>query len=68
MNGCWKERWFEALTDFWGYTNHQDEIKNILMLPFEVPGGGFTDLEEADIREVLSPRPTDLTEENHECH
>ena len=33
---------------FWGRTNHQGEIRNILMLAFEVPGEGFADSEEAD--------------------
>jgi len=33
---------------FWGHTNHQGEIRNILMLAFEVPGEGFTDSEESD--------------------
>jgi len=33
---------------FWRCTNHQDEIRSILMLAFKVPGEGFTDSEEAD--------------------
>lgn len=51
---------------FWGCTNHWGEIRNILLLAFEVPGEGFSDSEVADTQEFLSPCLADLTEENRE--
>jgi len=51
-----------------GRTNHQGEIRNILMLAFEIPGEGFTNSEESDTQEFLGPCLADLSEENLECH
>jgi hypothetical protein len=45
----------EAISDFWGFPNQQNEIRNILMLAHKVPAEGFPHLEEAHRHEDIEP-------------
>lgn len=64
LNGSWKKLWPEAVNDFHGLPNQQDEI--ISLLTNKVPGEGFPDLEEADIQEFFDAHAAELTEKNLE--
>lgn len=62
VNGCWEKLWSEAVNDFWGFMKQQDRIRNSLVLAHKVPGEVFSDLQEADIPEVLNICADQLTE------
>jgi len=41
LNGCLKKLWPEAVIGFQGFPNHQNKIRNILVLASELPGQQF---------------------------
>jgi hypothetical protein len=32
LNGCWKKLWREAISDFWGFLDRQDDVRSILVV------------------------------------
>lgn len=46
----------EAINDFQGFFNQQVEIRYVFVLVYKVPGEGFPDLKEADIRKCTTLR------------
>ena len=51
LSGSWNLFWLETVYDFPGFSDQQDEIKDMLVLAFNVLEG-FQVLEEADIHDV----------------
>jgi hypothetical protein len=50
-NGLWKKLGPEALSDFLGFPNQQDDIRNILILVHKFPG--YPSLDEVAVQEVV---------------
>jgi hypothetical protein len=44
----------EAVNDFWGFLNQQDEIRYVFVLARKVPGEGFPDIKDAHIRKCTT--------------
>jgi hypothetical protein len=44
----------EARSDFWDSSNQQNDIRNVLVVSQYVPQEEFSDLEETDIKELLT--------------
>jgi len=65
LNGCWKKLWSEAVCDFQGFPEQQEEMKDFLVLASDVSSEeGFQLVEEGDIQEALESHDAEFTVED----
>lgn len=62
LNGCWKNLWPEIVKSHAQVPDIRDEIKEIADLGKSLPGEGFDDMREDDIKQLFESHNVELTE------